>query len=105
MGGVLSILSVVLTVETLPAWSTACALKLSAAPSRETVASGGQMAIPDRLSEHRYVITTSVLFQPAAFAGGAALAVMNGGVLSTFSVTGSCALFPARSVAVPVTTW
>src|SRR6476661_4071924 len=78
MGGVLSILSVVLIVEKLPAWSTACALKLSAAPSLETAVGEGQTAIPDRPSEHRYVMVTSVLFQPAAFAGGAALALING---------------------------
>ena len=51
------------------------------------------------------MITTSVLFQPAAFAGGAALALSNGGVRSILTVTGSCAVLPARSVAVPVTTW
>src|ERR1044071_3346349 len=101
MGGVLSILSVVLTVETLPAWSTACALKLSAAPSLEPATGKGQTAIPDKLSEHRYVIVTSVLFQPAALAGGATLALISGGVLSRFTRAVAVADLPAWSVTVP----
>src|SRR5690242_5108264 len=101
MGGVLSILSVVLIVEKLPAWSTACALKLSAAPSLETAVGEGQTAIPDRPSEHRYVMVTSVLFQPAAFAGGTALALINGGVLSRFTRAVVVADLPAWSVTVP----
>src|SRR6266700_1538396 len=51
-------------------------------------------------------MVTSEVFQPAAFGTGAEVAASTGGVLSILTVTdvGSL-LFPARSVAFPVTTW
>src|SRR6266849_2372124 len=50
-------------------------------------------------------MVTSVVFQPAALGAGAGVAVSTGGVLSMLTVTDVGALFPARSVAFPVTTW
>lgn len=66
---------------------------------------GGQVATPDRASEHVYVTVTLVLFQPAAFGAGVAVELMVGAVLSIFTVSLAVAVFPATSVAVPFTTW
>src|SRR5689334_12631308 len=63
------------------------------------------MEIPDRLSEHTYESTTSVLFHPAVFGPGTALTVITGRVMSMFTVTVLLAVFPARSAAIPVTIW
>src|SRR5262249_49563076 len=48
---------------------------------------------------------TLELFQPAEFGGGLAAPVIVGGVLSMLTVAEAVVLFPALSVAVPVTTW
>jgi hypothetical protein len=50
------------------------------------------------------VTITSVLFHPAAFAGGVADAEIDGGVLAIFKVMLAALVFPAISVAVPVMT-
>src|SRR5919201_4121926 len=61
-------------------------------------------ATPESASVALKLTVTSVLFQPAAFGGGLEAAFRSGGVLSRFTVTLVLAAFPARSVAVPVTT-
>jgi hypothetical protein len=48
---------------------------------------------------------TAVLFHPAPFGGGDGLAAIVGGVKSMFTVAVTVAVFPATSVAVPVTDW
>jgi hypothetical protein len=64
----------------------------------------GQTLIPLRASEHAKVTVTAELFQPAAFAGGLADALIAGTVLSRLIVTDVVVEFPALSVAVPDTT-
>src|SRR5215469_17996596 len=61
--------------------------------------------MPERESLQLKFTSTSVLFQPAAFAGGRAVAVMVGGVSSKLRVSDEDAVFPARSAAVPVMIW
>ena len=46
-----------------------------------------------------------MLFHPNAFGAGETAGVIEGGVLSSFTVTEVVAVFPAPSVAVPLTTW
>ena len=60
--------------------------------------------MPERSSLHVKVTTTSVRCQPAALAAGVVVAAIAGRDLSMFSVTDACAVFPARSITVPVTT-
>ena len=64
----------------------------------------GQVATPLVASEQAKGTVTFVLFQPAAFGGGLAAGTTPGGVLSMLRVTEAWAVFPARSMAVPVTT-
>lgn len=55
---------------------------------------------------HSKVTVTLVLFQPFAFAGGDAVALILGGVKAIFNETlAGVEEFPARSVAVPATDW
>jgi hypothetical protein len=61
----------------------------------------GQIATPERASAHVNVTVTEVVFQPAAFGAGDALAVIVGGVVSRLTVTLALAVFPEVSVAVP----
>jgi len=65
---------------------------------------GGHVAIPDKASVHVNATATLVLFQPAAFGAGVAVELIVGGVLSIFTVWLAVVLFPATSVAVPLTT-
>src|SRR2546428_641858 len=103
-GGVLSMLSVTDAVGWLPATSTAVPLTTCPAPSAVTVTGSGQLAILLVASPHVKLTRTSVLFQPAAFAGGLTTALTAGGVLSMLSVTEALDWFPAMSTAVPLTT-
>src|SRR5436190_2584473 len=86
-GGVLSMLSVTEAVDWLPATSTDVPLTTCPAPSAVTVTGPGQLAILLVASPHVKLTLTSVLFQPAAFAGGLTTALTAGRVLSTSSVT------------------
>ena len=65
------------------------------------VTGDGQVATPDKESAHEKVTVTLELFQPLEFAAGEALAVIVGGVSSTFTVMLVLAVLPALSVAVP----
>ena len=56
-------------------------------------------------SEQVKLTVTFALFQPAAFGAGVRAGTTPGGVLSILSVTEVLAMLPARSTAVPVTTW
>src|SRR5437867_1028778 len=103
-GGVLSILSVTEAVDWLPATSTAVPLTTCPAPSAVTVTASGQRAILLVASPHVTLTRTSVLFQPAAFAGGLKTALAAGLVLSILRVTETLDWFPAMSTAVPLTT-
>ena len=61
--------------------------------------------VPLVSSEHEKLTVVSELFHPAAFGVGVTVAAMLGGVLSSFTVTDTVAVFPAVSTAVPTTTW
>ena len=101
-GGVLSIFTVTEACAVFPAMSVAVPFADNAAPSVESVIGDGQLAIPESASVQAKVTTTSVLFHPAALAGGEADAEIAGAVLSMFRVIVVCAVFPATSVTVPV---
>jgi len=62
------------------------------------VCDGAQVAIPDLESAQVKLTVTLVLFQPAAFGAGAAIAVIVGGVSSMLTVAAVLLLFPAASV-------
>src|SRR5207249_171162 len=103
-GGVLSMLSVTEAVDWLPATSTDVPLTTCPAPSAVTVTGSGQLAILLVASVHVKLTRASVLFQPAAFAGGLTTAFAAGRVLSMLSATETLDRFPAMSTAVPLTT-
>jgi hypothetical protein len=71
-------------------------------PSVDTVASAGELATPDRESEHAKLTVTSALFQPFAFAAGDRDALTDGAVLSMLmSACVAVAELPALSKQVP----
>jgi hypothetical protein len=74
-------------------------------PSLLTVCGCGQLVTGEADGVHWNVTVTGVLFQPAAFAAGAAVAVMLGGTVSRFTTTVAVAVLPAISVAVPEIFW
>jgi hypothetical protein len=84
LGGVLSILipKTVAVVLLLPALSVHVPLADCPAPSEGSGTGAVHPARPDRLSLPVKLTVTVVLFQPAAFAAGAALPFAVGGVLS-----------------------
>src|SRR5213075_3010207 len=87
-------LSVALAL-TLPAASVQTPEADCPAPSVLSVTGDAQLAIPDKPSAPVNVTVTLVLFQPAAFGLGAAVALAVGGVLSIFTVTETEAKMPA----------
>src|SRR5438552_15444864 len=104
-GGVLSMLiPVTVAVALVPAWLTAVPGTVCPVPSAVTVVGLGQVAMPDCASAQVKVTVTLLLFQPLPFAA-VRTAVINGLVLSMLTVTVAVVVLPARSVAVPVTTW
>src|SRR5919199_1012480 len=88
----------------LPAASLAVPLTLWLAPSA-SVCGAGQVAIPDRLSAQVKPTVTSALYQPLALAARSAAALMVGAVLSMLTRTGSLAVLPALSTALPLASW
>src|SRR6185295_19135577 len=84
-GAVLSMFSVTLAVALLPALSIAVPDTSWFAPSALTTMVAGQVAMPEPLSEQVNDTLTVVLFQPFKLAGGAASAVIVGGVVSAAS--------------------
>src|SRR4051812_17135162 len=88
----------------LPAASTAVPSRDWLVPSPK-VLSAVTVSMPDRVSSPSKDTVTSVLFQPKSLAAGVRLLVIVGLVLSRLTVTGSVAVLPALSVAVPVTGW
>src|SRR5439155_4050106 len=74
------------------------------APCALSVTGDVQLAIPDPLSAHAKLTTTSVLFQPAAFGVGARAPVIVGAVVSTtVTLNVAEAMLLAASLAVHVT--
>jgi len=105
VGGVLSMLSVTLTLAEFPARSVAVPLTTCPKPSVVTITGSLTEAIPESESAATNVTATSVLFQPLVLGGGFREIVMVGGVLSSRMV----ALFtpstlPALSTAEKVST-
>ena len=92
---------VTLAVAVLPAMSVAAPEITWLAPCVVTVCGGGQLAMPEVASLHANVTVTSVVLIPEEFGGGAAVAMIIGGVRSTFTLTLAVALLPALSVTVP----
>jgi hypothetical protein len=86
-----------------PAMSFAVPETTLPSPLDDTVTAEGQTAIPDSASVHAKLTVTSVLFHPAPFGAGVALAVMFGGVLSMFTVAVAVAVLPLASFTVPET--
>jgi|SRR5271167_780268 len=67
-----------------------------------TLTAAGQVATPDKESEQAKVTVTGPVLMPLTGVG-VTVAVMVGGVLSKLTETLALAVFPATSVAVPVT--
>ena len=63
----------------------------------------GQMDMPDKASEHTKLIVTGPVLIPLTGVG-VTVAVIVGGVLSRLTDTLALAVFPALSMAVPLTT-
>ena len=103
VGGVLSILTVMLTVAELPALSLTVPVT-TVVPSAVTVTGGSQVSTPESASEVLNETVTLVLFQPFALGAGDAVAVIVGGVLSMLTVTLADAVWPPVSTTVPVMT-
>src|SRR3954447_11535302 len=105
-GGVLSMLAVALVAAALPARSRALPATFWPAPSAVRATGAAQMATPDRASLQLNAMVTSVLFHPAALAGGIRDATMTGGVLSMLiEPTVAVVWLPARSLPWPETLW
>jgi len=83
VGGVLSSLTVIDVEALLPAASVAVPEMIWLAPSVVTVCGAGQLATAEVASLQANVTVTLLLFQPAAFGAGEAVAVIVGGSLST----------------------
>src|SRR5258708_24548016 len=101
IGGVSSMLTVRLVLAVCAEASVTVPFTIWFAPSAVRVCDAGQFS-GGTPPAHRNETVTLVLFQPAAFAAGAALAEMVSGVSCTLSVTLVEAVFPALSVAVPL---
>src|SRR5262245_61502620 len=82
-GAVLSRLTTAVALAEFPALSVAVPLMDWPAPSVDTITGEGHVAMPAPLSVQVNVTVTLVLFQPAVFGDGAAVAVITGGALST----------------------
>src|SRR5579864_6356108 len=104
VGGVLSILTVVVTVAEFPARSVAAPDAVCPAPSAVKDARGLHAATPESASAHAKLTVTLVLFQPKLLAGGTRFPLIVGGVRSMFSVTEVVETFPAESTTLPLTT-
>jgi hypothetical protein len=100
-----STLIVILALAEFPALSVAVPLKDSFSPTVVTWIGDGQVATPDRASEHVNVIVAGAVTTPCAFGTGLTLAVIVGGVLSMLIVLLALADCPAASVAVALMTW
>src|SRR3712207_5514855 len=92
-------------VALLPAASIAVPLALSPAPSLASVASAGQVVMPDRASAQVKWMVTLPLYQPFALGGVVAAPSIVGAVLSILTIATWLALLPAWSTAVPGTAW
>src|SRR5438445_529416 len=105
VGGVVSILSVMDALAVLPAASVTVPENTWFAPSVAATFCCGQLVMGEAEGAHRKLIVTDVVFHPAAFGAGDAVAVIRGAVLSMFSVTQACAVLPATSTAFPQNGW
>jgi hypothetical protein len=103
IGGVLSMLTATAAVAVFPAWSVAVPGTVWLAPSVLTVTGGGQLAIGAVPAAHANPTVTAVLFHPAAFGPGVAVATIAGGLVPMLRVRVAVAEFPATSETVPVT--
>src|SRR5947209_2149865 len=103
-GGVLSrLMPPRLVVAVLPAASVAVPVALWLAPSVLRMVGLEQPWTPERASPQVKPTVTSLLYQPLALGARSVAPLMVGGVLSMLTVAWSAALFPALSVAWPVT--
>jgi hypothetical protein len=98
-------LIVTLALAEFPALSVAVPLKDSFSPTVVIGIDEGQVATPDRASEHVNVIVAGAVTTPCAFATGLTLAVIVGGVLSMLTVVLLLADCPAASVTLALMTW
>src|SRR5260370_4864173 len=98
-------LTVTLVVAVFPATSVVGPTTTCLVPWVVSATGDEQDATPLNASEHEKLTVTLELFQPAASGGGLIVPEMVGGVMSRFTVTDVVAVFPAKSVAVPETTW
>ena len=105
VGGVLSSLITTLAVAVAPAASVTVPATGMLAPSVEMICGKGQMVIGAPPGLQVKLTVTFVLFQPAAFGGGATTAMICGRVSEMFTVNCVEAVLPATSVAVPRTIW
>src|SRR5262245_57034465 len=103
-GAVLSSLTVAAAPAEFPARSVAVPVTDSPPVSAVSVTGGVQPSTPERASAHWKRTVTSERFQPWPLAGGSDEATIDGAVRSRLTVTLALARFPARSIAVPLTT-
>src|SRR5579862_404683 len=96
-------LTLVTTFPIFPARSVAMPVTSWFGPALVTETGTGHTATPLRASEQEKVTVTGPEFQPPASGGGVIVLARAGGVLSMFTTTEALAVFPAKSVAVPVT--
>ena len=93
-----------LAVVELPALSVAVPVNVWGAPEVVLILiTLGHMDTPDKASEHTKLIVTGPVLIPLTGVG-VTVAVIVGGVLSRLTDTLVLAVFPALSVAVPLTT-
>lgn len=104
VGSVLSSLITTVAVAVAPAASVTVPDTGMLDPELEMVCGEGQLLIGAPPAVHTKLTVTLLLFQPAPLGWGDTLAVMVGAVSEMFSVMLALALFPARSVAVPLIT-
>ena len=104
VGSVRSMLmSLAVSVRSLPALSVPVPLTDSPAPSADRVVVPDEVSIVDKASSHVKVTSTGPLFQPSALAAGVRSALDGRSGLVDLDVrTDTLSLFPATSVAVPV---
>src|SRR5580765_2020507 len=103
VGGVLSRLTTTLAEAVLPARSLTAASTGWFVRSVEIVCDPGHCTTPEPGSAQPNDTVTSLLCQPASFGSAESSERIVGAAVSMFTVTSADAVFPARSVVVPLT--
>jgi hypothetical protein len=103
VGNFVPMLRVTFAVAELPATSVTVPEIVWPAPSVLSDCGGGQLAIGAVVFVQTKLTVTLELFHPFASGAGDGDALIVGGVKAMFSVTFAVAGFPAKSVAVPLT--